>query len=149
MLGAFQACGFPQSVFAMQRLFPSAVLFIDGLYSHLDYIQDNPSAPGYKWLVSSSGIDDGDETPAPGLTLSWTAPTGGETIVAYRLEWGTAIDGEFGIFINSVRIEGSPPVTSYEFTDPLPTGDYAFQVIAIDNDGEESNPTLLGVETIV
>ena len=83
-----------------------------------------------------------------GLTISWTAPGGGETIVAYRLEWGTVIADAWGYFVNSVRITGSPPATSYTFTDEMPAGDYAFRVIAIDDDGEESNPTDLGVETM-
>jgi len=83
-----------------------------------------------------------------GVVVSWTAPGGSETIVAYRLEWGTVISGAWGYFVNSVRITGSPPATSYTFTDEMPAGDYAFRVFAIDDDGEESDPTDLGVETM-
>jgi hypothetical protein len=82
-----------------------------------------------------------------GVVVSWTAPTN-ETIVAYRLEWGTVISGAWGYFVNSVRITGSPPATSYTFVDEMPAGTYAFRVIAIDDDGEESDPTYLGTEVI-
>jgi Fibronectin type III domain len=79
-------------------------------------------------------------------TVSWTAPSGSETIEYYRLEWGTVIDNAWGYFVNSRRV--TAPVTSYTFTNEIPAGDYAFRVVAIDDDGEESDPTDLGVIVI-
>jgi hypothetical protein len=80
-----------------------------------------------------------------GTRVSWTEPTN-ETIAAYRLEWGTVISAAWGYFVNSVRI--TAPASYYDFTNEIPAGDYAFRVTAIDDDGEESDPTDLGVVTI-
>jgi hypothetical protein len=122
----------------MPTLLPSAIVSQSGLYGSLAALADDPADPDELWLTV---------TESEGVTVSWTAPTN-ETIVAYRLEWGTVIDDEWGYFVNSVLITGSPPPTSYTFVDEMPAGTYAFRVTAIDDDGEESDPTYLGVFTI-
>ena len=85
--------------------------------------------------------------------MSWTAPTtntdnseltGDDAINYYRVEWGTAISGAFGIFINSARAT----TTNYTVTG-LPAGTYAFRVTAVAIDGEESVPLFLGTKVVV
>jgi hypothetical protein len=120
----------------MPTLLPSAIVSQSGLYGSVAALADDPADPDGVWLTVTEGV-----------TVSWTAPTN-ETIVAYRLEWGTVISGEWGYFVNSVRITGSPPATSYTFVDEMPAGTYAFRVTAIDDDGEESDPTYLGTVAI-
>jgi predicted phage tail protein len=106
---------------------------------------NKPTNP--RWNVGSPTA-----LPVVGATLSWAAPTtnsdgspltGGDAISYYRVEWGTAINGAFGVFINSARTSA----TSYIVSD-LPAGSYAFRVIAVAVDGEESNPLFLGTKVI-
>lgn len=105
----------------------------------------------------SSGSDGGRATEPPkpaGVTISWSAPTantdgsplaGGDAIARYRVEWGTVNAGEFGYFINSETVNS--PATSLTLEDLAP-GDYAFRVVAIAVDGEESAPAFIGARTI-
>ena len=105
----------------------------------------------------SGGSDGGGATQPPkpaGVTIFWSAPTantdgsplaGGDAIARYRVEWGTVNASEFGYFINSEVVNS--PATSLTLTDLAP-GDYAFRVVAIAVDGEESAPAFIGTRTI-
>ena len=98
----------------------------------------------------SGGSNDGGTTEPPkpaGVTISWSAPTantdgspltGGNAIARYRVEWGTVNAGEFGDIINSQIVNS--PATRLTLTDLAP-GDYAFRVVAIAVDGDESAPS--------
>lgn len=79
------------------------------------------------------------------VTLNWTAPTTGDTsIAAYRVEWGRLANGGFGEFINSVRVDA--PATSVSLQ--LPPRGYAFRVVTVATDGEESQPAFLGTKLV-
>jgi hypothetical protein len=82
---------------------------------------------------------------APTLNTDGSALTGGDAIDHYRVEWGTVINAGFGVFINSENV--TAPTTTLTLTD-LPPMDYAFQVIAVAVDGEESNPQFIGTKTV-
>ena len=105
----------------------------------------------------SSGSNDGGTTEPPkpaGVSISWSAPTantdgspltGADAIARYRVEWGTVNANTFGYFINSEVVNS--PATSLTLTGLAP-GDYAFRVVAIAVDGEESAPSITVTRTI-
>ena len=105
----------------------------------------------------SGGSNDGGTTEPPkpaGVTISWSAPTantdgspltGGNAIARYRVEWGTVNAGEFGYIIDSEIVNS--PATRLTLTDLAP-GDYAFRVVAIAVDGEESALSITVTRTI-
>jgi hypothetical protein len=80
------------------------------------------------------------------VSLSWTAPVSGDTSIAYyRVEWGTTHNGGWGTFINSQRV--AAPTTKLDLL--LPPRSYAFRIVTVATDGEESVPVLIGTKMVL
>lgn len=107
-----------------------------GMYLHM-VLHDGTARLVGQFIEATPSLDN--------VTLSWTAPVTGDTSIShYRVEWGKLANGAFGEFINSVRVDA--PATSVSLQ--LPPRGYAFRVVTVATDGEESQPAFLGTKLV-